>query len=156
MKAITEPRAVEKYKRLAGEMMLPDEYRESEFRPEWIVQRGWKVVPVEDGNHFRPWEIDRIVPALQEAGYHDCVAVATEPMGPRPSCFQFVMTADDLRAFNGNVGYCVSCSRKKQGRGPSPATSCTTFSPVNNPSWKQCSVFPLKKLEGGSWRSQRL
>jgi hypothetical protein len=53
MKAITEAREIEKYKKLVSEMMLADEYEESDFRPDWILQRGWKVVPVEDGNHFR-------------------------------------------------------------------------------------------------------
>jgi len=104
MKAITEAQAVDKYKRLVAEMMLADEYRESEFRSDWILQRGWKAVPVEDGNHFRPWEIDRIVPALLKAGYHECVAVATEPLGPFPSCFQLAMTPDDFRAFNSECG----------------------------------------------------
>jgi hypothetical protein len=62
------------------------------------------VVPVEDGNHFRGWEIDRIVPALQDAGYFDCVAVATEPVGLLPSCFQLALTPDDFREFNSECG----------------------------------------------------
>ena len=49
--------------------MLADEYYVCDFRPDWILERGRKVVPVEDGNHFRGWEIDRIVPALKDAGY---------------------------------------------------------------------------------------
>jgi hypothetical protein len=104
MKAITEAREIEKYKKLVSEMMLADEYEESEFRPDWIRQRGWKVVPVEDGNHFRDWEIATIVPALQNAGYRDCVAVATEPLDPFPSCFQLAITPDDLREFNRECG----------------------------------------------------
>jgi hypothetical protein len=43
MKAITEAREIEKYKKLAAEMMLADEYEESEFRPDWILRRGWNV-----------------------------------------------------------------------------------------------------------------
>ena len=69
MKAVQETQAVAKYKKLAAEMMLPDEYDECEFKTDWIIQHGWKVVLVEDSNHFRPWEIDRIVPALKDAGY---------------------------------------------------------------------------------------
>jgi hypothetical protein len=104
MKAITEAREIEKYKKLAAEMMLADEYEEGDFRPDWILQRRWKVVPVEDGNHFRPWEIATIVPALQNAGYHHCVAVATEPLDPFPPCFQLAITPDDLREFNRECG----------------------------------------------------
>ena len=48
------------------EMMLADEYLECNFRPGWILQRGWKVVPVENGNHFKGWEIDGIVPAYTD------------------------------------------------------------------------------------------
>jgi len=103
MKAITEAQAVEKYKDLATGMILADDYS-SEFRSDWILQRDWKVVPVEDGNHFRPWEIDRIVPALLKAGYQDCIAIATEPPGPLPSCFQLAMAPDDFRAFNSECG----------------------------------------------------
>jgi hypothetical protein len=104
MKAIRDARTVEKYEQLAAEMMLADEYLECDFRPDWILKRDWKVVPVEGGEHFRGWEIDRIVQTLQTAGYHDCVAVATEPMGLLPSCFQLAMTSDDLREFNVECG----------------------------------------------------
>jgi hypothetical protein len=104
MKAISEAHEVAKYKKLVAEMMLADEYHEGDFHPDWILQHGWKVVPVEDGNHFRAWEIDRIVPALQNAGYHDCVAVATEPLDPFPSCFRLAVTPDDFRDFNGECG----------------------------------------------------
>jgi hypothetical protein len=104
MKAIRKAHAVEKYKKLAAEMMLADEYLECNFRPGWILQRGWKVVPVENGNHFKGWEIDGIVPALQIAGYHNCIAVATEPMGLLPSCFQLAMIPEDLHAFNHECG----------------------------------------------------
>jgi hypothetical protein len=103
MKAIIEAQAVEKYKSLANEMILADDYS-SGFRSNWILQRGWKVVPVEDGNHFRPWEIDRIVPVLLKAGYDKCLAIATEPLDPFPSCFQLAVTPDDFRAFNGECG----------------------------------------------------
>jgi hypothetical protein len=103
MKAIMEAQAVEKYKSLVVEMILADDYG-SQFRSDWILQRGWKVVPVEDGNHFRPWEIDRIVPVLLNAGYRDCLAIATEPLDPFPSCFQLAITPDDFRAFNGECG----------------------------------------------------
>ena len=104
MKAITETQVLEKYKMPAAEMMLADEHEECKFRPDWILQHGWKVVPVEDGNHFRPWEVDRIVPDLRSLGYHECVAIATEPLDPFPSCFRLAMTPDDFAAFNDKCG----------------------------------------------------
>jgi len=103
MRAITEVQAVEQYKRLVSEMTFADDYH-SEFRSEWVLQRGWTVVPVEDGNHFTPGEIESIVPALLAAGYRECVAVATEPLDPFPPCFQLATTPDDFRAFNGECG----------------------------------------------------
>lgn len=104
MKAIMEVKAVEKYVKLAAEMMLTDEYYEFDFRPDWILQRGWKVVPVKNGNHFSNSEIDRIVSALRSAGYQDGIAVATEPMGLLPACFELAITPFDLQEFNENCG----------------------------------------------------
>jgi hypothetical protein len=104
MKAIAEAREIERYKKLVAEMAFSDEYHGGDFYDKWIRQRGWKVVPVEDGNHFRAWEIATIVPALQNAGYRDCVAVATEPLDPFPPCFQLAITPDDLREFNRECG----------------------------------------------------
>src|SRR5579863_498433 len=104
MKAIQDTQAVDKYKKRAAEMMLPDEYHECEFRTDWIIQHGWKVVLVEDGGHFRPWQIDRIVPVLQKAGYHHCVAVATEPLDPFPPCFELAIDTADFWEFNAECG----------------------------------------------------
>ncbi len=104
MKAIMEVKAVEKYMKLAAEMMRADEYYEFDFRPDWILQRGWKVVPVKNENHFRDSEIDRIVPALQSAGYDHSIAIATEPMGLLPTCFELAITPFDLQEFNENCG----------------------------------------------------
>jgi hypothetical protein len=104
MKAITETQEIEKYKRLVAEMTLPDEHQEYHFRSDWILKHAWKVVPVEDGDHFTDEDIATMVPALQSAGYHECVAVATEPLGPFPSCFQVAVNAADFREFNRECG----------------------------------------------------
>ncbi|MGA9040460.1 MAG: hypothetical protein WB421_07990 [Terriglobales bacterium] len=104
MKPMNEAQDIEEYKKLVAEMMLADEYEECDFRPDWILKHSWKVVPVEDGNHFREDEIATLVTALQNAGYHECVAVATEPLGDFPSCFQLAVAASDLREFNRECG----------------------------------------------------
>jgi hypothetical protein len=113
MKAITETREIEKYKKLVAEMMLADEYEECEFRRDWIVQRGWKVVPVEDGNHFRTWEIVTVIPALQNAGYYNCVAVATEPLDPFPPCLQLAITPGEQSLVEAMLGKSVEEARKR-------------------------------------------
>lgn len=46
---------------LASEM-TPNEY---EFGTAWVRKHGWKVVPVEDGNHFAPQDIAAL------GHYHD-------------------------------------------------------------------------------------
>jgi hypothetical protein len=104
MRPITEEHAVQHYKSLAAEMMLGEEHEECEFRPDWIRRRGWTVVPVEDGNHFRPWEVDRIVRTLNDAGYSECIALATEPLDPFPACFQLAINREDFNVFNDECG----------------------------------------------------
>jgi hypothetical protein len=104
MEAIMDVKAVEKYFKRAAAMMLADEYYEFDFRPDWILQHGWKVVPVKNGSHFSDSEIDRIVPVLQSAGYDHGVAIATEPMGLLPPCFELAVTQLDLREFNEKCG----------------------------------------------------
>ncbi len=104
MKVIQEAQEIEKYKMLVAEMMLADEYKEDHFRPDWILKHSWKAVPVEDGNHFTDEEIAIMIPALQSKGYHECVAVATEPLGDFPSCFRLAVTPGDLREFNRECG----------------------------------------------------
>jgi hypothetical protein len=81
-------------------MTLADSRRGHEFNDEWVQQCGWKVVPVEDACHFAPDEIETIVPALLDAGYSECVAVATEPLDPAPACYRLSISAEDLREFN--------------------------------------------------------
>ncbi|MGI8745810.1 MAG: hypothetical protein ACR2NN_25190 [Bryobacteraceae bacterium] len=89
-----------RFQALASEMMTNG----YEFSTEWIRERGWKVVPVEDGNHFAPEDIAALVPALQKAGYRECFAVATEPLGDLPACYRVSITEEDLRSFNAECG----------------------------------------------------
>jgi hypothetical protein len=104
MNPITEPTQIEHYRKLVTEMTLSGEYQECEFNPEWLRNHEWKVVPVEDGNHFTPEDIHVIVPALREAGYAECIAVATEPVGSLPSCYRLSVTEEDFRNFNRECG----------------------------------------------------
>lgn len=100
MKPIMDRSEVGKFQLLASEMTTD----ESEFRTEWIRARAWQVVPVEDGNHFAPEDIAALVPALQNAGYRECFAVATEPLGDLPACYRMSITEEEFRSFNAECG----------------------------------------------------
>ncbi len=75
-----------------------------EFSTEWIREHGWKVVPVEDGNHFAPQDIAALVPAMKKAGYSECFAVASEPLGDLSACYRLLITEEDFRNFNAECG----------------------------------------------------
>jgi hypothetical protein len=100
MTPITSASEVRRLQALASEMTTNG----YEFSTEWIRGRGWKVVPVEDGNHFAPEDIAVLVPALQKAGFGECFAVATELLGDLPPCYRMSITEEDLRSFNAECG----------------------------------------------------
>lgn len=88
-------------KLLAG---LMDGAKLTDFEGEWVTEQGWKVVPVEDTAHFAPEEIQRLVPALRNAGYSECVAVATEPVAPGPEVYRVPVSEEGFRSFNAECG----------------------------------------------------
>ena len=105
MNAIIEPTEIERYTNLVHEMMLSETSRECEFKPEWIRNRGWKVVPVEDSGHFSPGEIATLLRVLCRAGYRECVAVATQDVAPDGlPCYRVSLTEADLLSFNWECG----------------------------------------------------
>lgn len=79
MKPIRDPKQVEHYGKLLCEMMLTEEGRETEFNPEWVRNRGWKVVPVESGWRLPEEFIPGLISVLKKAGYSHCVAVYNQP-----------------------------------------------------------------------------
>jgi hypothetical protein len=85
-------------------MMLDDEPLRSEFDLAWIRQKEWEVVPVERAQHFIPEEIKAIVSTLADRGCAKCIAVATEELGPLPSCFELSVSEEDLYEFNQELG----------------------------------------------------
>jgi hypothetical protein len=104
MKPIDSEETCGKYRSLVREMMLPDERLGDEFNLDWVRERGWEVVPVERAQHFIPEEITTIVSALAQAGYSECVAVATEPLDPLPACYGLSISEDDFREFKKECG----------------------------------------------------
>jgi hypothetical protein len=85
-------------------MTIAEENHEYELDPGWLRNHGWKVMPVEDGNHFAPDDIALIVLALKKAGYSECVVAATEPLGPLSVFYSVLITEDDFRNFNAECG----------------------------------------------------
>ena len=104
MKPISNAKVCSRYQRLIQEMMLPDERLGDEFNLDWVRKKQWGVVPVERAQHFIPEEISIIVSALRQAGYSECVAVATEPLDPLPACYSLLISEDDFREFNRECG----------------------------------------------------
>jgi hypothetical protein len=103
-------------------MMLDDEPLRSEFDLAWVRQKEWEVVPVERAQHFIPEEIKAIVSALAGRGCVQCIAVATEELGPLPSCFELSVSEEDFYEFNKELGL-FRCLLTDQDR--SWAISCT-------------------------------
>ena len=104
MNAITEPDLITHFRKLAAELTIAVENREYELAPERLRSHGWKVVPVEDGNHFTADEITQIVSALKSYGYNECFAVATEPVTPLPSRYRLSISEEEFRRFNSECG----------------------------------------------------
>ena len=100
MTPINSESEARRFQNLASEMTTNG----YEFSTEWIRGRGWKVVPVEDGNHFALEDIMALVPALQRAGYLECFVTATEPLGDLPACYIMSITEEGFRKFNAECG----------------------------------------------------
>jgi hypothetical protein len=66
----------------------------------WAQQRGWTVVPIEDASHIPDGDIPRIVTALRDAGFVECFAVATEPLGDLPPCYRLKANESEFKEFN--------------------------------------------------------
>jgi hypothetical protein len=105
VKPITDPSRVDRYVKLVDEMLVAKGTYERDFDSKWLRDHGWKVVPVKsEYGHFSPDDIERIVPALNAAGYTECLAVATEPLDPLPTCYDVAISKEDFRYFRQECG----------------------------------------------------
>jgi hypothetical protein len=105
MKPITESSRVNRYVRLVDEMLIAKGTFGRDFNLTWVRYHGWKVVPAKsEYGHFSLEEIERIVPSLNAAGCAECLAVATEPLDPLPSCYQVAISKEDFVNFNRECG----------------------------------------------------
>lgn len=86
-------------------MAVPEQDRGYDFNPEWIKERGWCVVPIEDAGHFADEEIRHIVPALNTAGYPSCFAVGAPDLPAEfANVYELSVCEEDFEAFNGEFG----------------------------------------------------
>ncbi len=118
MKAIKDAARVAQYAALLREMMLTEEGRECEFNPDWVRNHSWKVVPAESMARIPTPDIPRIVSALKQAGYTECIAifnepgyirhlplsVASDPPGDTATCHLVSVDEADFRDFNRELG----------------------------------------------------
>jgi hypothetical protein len=104
MNPIRNAETCKKYQERVKAMMLHQEYLENEFSLDWIRENEWIVVPVERAQHFILEEIVAIVAALIHAGYSECLAIATEPLGPYPACYHLSLSVEDFHSFNCECG----------------------------------------------------
>jgi hypothetical protein len=102
MRPITDQHESAVCQKLMAELM--DDTKLTDFRADWVMEHGWKVVPVEDTAHFAPEEIQRLVTALRNAGHSECIAVATEPVAPGPEVYQVPVSEEGFRSFNAECG----------------------------------------------------
>lgn len=101
MKPITDASQVGRYLRSVDEMLVAKGTYQRNFDPVWLQNHQWKVVPAKsETGHFNPEEIERIVPTLNQAGFTECLAVATEFLDPLPVCYQVIISPEDLNNFN--------------------------------------------------------
>jgi hypothetical protein len=71
-----------------------------EISPRWARQKCWTVVPCEDASHIPEDDIPRIVKALRTAGFVECFAIATEPLGDLPPCYRLKIEESGFKEFN--------------------------------------------------------
>jgi hypothetical protein len=84
--------------------LVKDERDAGDFSEKWITENGWVAVPVEDVGHFNPEQRAKLASALSQHGVKRCVAIATEPLGDRASCFELQPTEAELDLFNQECG----------------------------------------------------
>jgi hypothetical protein len=82
-------------------MAVPEQDRGYNFDPEWIQNRGWCVVPVEDSSHFNNEEIRCIISALDTAGSKLCFAIAAPDLPTEfANVYELSVSEEGFEAFN--------------------------------------------------------
>src|SRR5436309_1573330 len=100
MTPISDRNEITRYQALVAEM-IEQGYL---LRVDWARTHGWKIVPVEDAAHFSPEDVTRLVAALKDAGFAECIAVATERLDGLPGCYRLAVSVSDFTEFNRKCG----------------------------------------------------
>lgn len=71
------------------------------LRPEVLLARqAWTATPVEKGHHVEPEDAARIAAAIQQETSAPCYALATEPTGSHPRCYEITASEEGLLSFS--------------------------------------------------------
>src|SRR5258708_35946612 len=118
MKAMTTVADVERFGNLVNDMMSPSGCAETDFSLDWIRKQGWKAIPVESMGRIPIPDIPRIVGALRNAGFSECLAVYNElgfkkilpllapmtPPGDTATCYVLSIDETEFRELNRQLG----------------------------------------------------
>lgn len=70
------------------------------LRAEQLRQRSWVAMPVAKGRHIEPEDAERLAAVIQRETSAPCYALATEPAGGQPRCYEVVASMDGLLKFS--------------------------------------------------------
>ena len=70
------------------------------LRQEALASRAWTVAPTEKGRHVEPEEAERIAAAIRQETSAPCYALATEPAGGQPRCYEVPASEEGLLGFS--------------------------------------------------------
>jgi hypothetical protein len=70
------------------------------FRGEALTQRSWVATPVEKSRHVEPEDVERIAAAILKETSAPCYALATEPSGSQPRCYEVAASEEGLLSFS--------------------------------------------------------
>jgi len=86
-------------------MVAPKNDSGYDFNPEWIQNRGWSIVPVEDSSHFTDEEIERIVAALNATGHKSGFAIGALDLPTEfANVFELSISEGGFKTFNAEFG----------------------------------------------------
>jgi hypothetical protein len=77
MKAVEDTTLTQKLDLLSKEATVSPYH----FNKDWIINKGWIVIPVEKGRHLEEGEARNLAQAIQSKGQKYCYAAATEDLG---------------------------------------------------------------------------
>jgi hypothetical protein len=100
MITLTDKDQIKNCKRLLAPMID----RGGHFALQWLRSRHWVVAPEESAARLAEHEIPRVVKALNNAGFAECLAITTEESEELFSCHVVSISERGLRDLNRQLG----------------------------------------------------